>query len=766
MAKAKESDVVLNFKMDGQVQYAQTIKEINQVMNTAASEYKNQLAAMGKDATQTEKLTAAKKKLEIQLEGAEKRSKQLRDEYEKSVKETGAYSEQSKKLYKQLQDSETGEHKLREALENTNEALREQGDVSIDTAKKIAKIEEAGEKVKGVGVGMTAGITAPILAIGAAGLSAFGTVDEAMDTIIVKTGATGDAADNLTDSFKKVAGNTHLDIQTVGEAVGEVNTQFGFLDEQLESSTDYMLKFAEINGTDVSQSAINAKKAIEAYGLSNEDLNMVLDTTTKAAQDTGQSVDTLFDRAVAGAPQIKQLGLSFGEGVTLMGQFEKQGVDSSAALGSMSKATAVYAKEGKTLSQGMGELQDKIKNATSETEAINLAGEVFGNRGGAKMADAIRRGVFNLEDLATTAEGSVGVVGDTFEATQDPIDKAQQAMNQATLALADVGAAVQVALLPTFEKAIELLGKFKEWFTSLSPETQQFIVKIALVAAAIGPLLFVLGSVMGSVTKIVTGVKTFMNVFKGLQLMMAANPFTLLIIAIVALIAIFVLAYTKVKWFRDGVNAFLNGIKDVGIQVFNFLAGFIGNSFGGIIANFENMLAAVKRIFGGIIDFITGVFTGNWSQAWQGVKDIFGGIMDGIAAGVKAPINAMISLINSFIGGLSNIKIPKWVPGIGGKGFNIPQIPYLATGGHMLNGQAIVGEAGPELLTNKGGKTTVTPLSDEEKRKGIGGKIGGGTIEQTINIQNVNTSSVNELNSMNRQIKRASEIAISGMRGD
>ncbi|MCI1819834.1 MAG: phage tail tape measure protein [Carnobacterium maltaromaticum] len=765
MAKAKESDVVLNFKMDGQVQYAQTIKEINQVMNTAASEYKNQLAAMGKDATQTEKLTAAKKKLEIQLEGAEKRSKQLRDEYEKSVKETGAYSEQSKKLYKQLQDSETGEHKLREALNNTNEALREQGDVSIDTAKKIAKIEEAGEKVKGVGAGMTAGITAPILAIGAAGLNAFGTVDEAMDTIIVKTGATGDAADNLTDSFEKVAGNTHLEIQTVGEAIGEVNTQFGFLDEQLESSTDYMLKFAEINGTDVSQSAINAKKAIEAYGLSNEDLNMVLDTTTKAAQDTGQSVDTLFERAVAGAPQIKQLGLSFGEGVTLMGQFEKQGVDSSAALGSMSKATAVYAKEGKTLSQGMGELQGKIKGATSETEAINLAGEVFGNRGGAKMADAIRRGVFNLEDLAATAEGSVGVVGDTFEATQDPIDKAQQAMNQATLTLADVGAAVQIALLPTFEKAIELLGKFKEWFTSLSPETQQFIVKIALVAAAIGPLLFVLGSVMGSVTKIVTGVKTFMNVFKGLRLLMAANPFTLLIIAIVALIAIFVLAYTKVKWFRDGVNAFLNGIKDVGIQVFNFLAGFIGNSFGGIIANFENMLAAVKRIFGGIIDFITGVFTGNWSQAWQGVKDIFGGIMDGIAAGVKAPINAMISLINSFIGGISNIKIPKWVPEIGGKGFNIPQIPYLATGGHMLNGQAIVGEAGPELLTNKGGKTTVTPLSDEEKRKGIGGKIGGGTIEQTINIQNVNTSSVNEMNSMNRQIKRASEIAISGMRG-
>ena len=141
MAKSKESDVILNFKMDGQIQYAQTIKEINQVMNTAALEYKNHVSAMGNDATATEKLTASKKKLEIQLEGAEKRTQMLREEYEKSVKETGAYSEQSNKLYKQLVNSETGENKLKNALDQTNDALKEQGNVSIETAKKIEKIE-------------------------------------------------------------------------------------------------------------------------------------------------------------------------------------------------------------------------------------------------------------------------------------------------------------------------------------------------------------------------------------------------------------------------------------------------------------------------------------------------------------------------------------------------------------------------------------------------------------------------------------------------
>ena len=250
MGKTKESDVVLNFKMDGQIQYAQTIKEINQVMNTAALEYKNHVSAMGNDATATEKLTASKKKLEIQLEGAEKRTQMLREEYEKSVKETGAYSEQSNKLYKQLVNSETGENKLKNALDQTNDALKEQGNVSIDTAKKLEKIEEAGGKVKGVGQKLSVGISAPIMAAGAAGLAAFNDIDEQLDGIISKTGATGDEADSLAESFENVGSNTHLGLDVVGDAIGSVRQQLGLLGPELEQNADYAMKFAEINAED------------------------------------------------------------------------------------------------------------------------------------------------------------------------------------------------------------------------------------------------------------------------------------------------------------------------------------------------------------------------------------------------------------------------------------------------------------------------------------------------------------------------------------
>ncbi|WP_270607485.1 phage tail tape measure protein [Enterococcus thailandicus] len=761
----KESDVVLNFKMNGEVSYSKTIKEINKEMNLAATEYKNQVSAMDKDATQTEKLRAAKQKLEKQLGLAEQRTQMLREEYEKSVKETGAYSSESEKLYKQLLNSETGENKLRTALEKTNDALKEQGDVSVKTAEKLQKIEEAGEKVKGVGEKMSVGLTAPIVAAGAAGLAAFSEVDEALDTIITKTGATGEQADRLSESFENVGANTHLELQTVGEAIGEVNTQFGFMDKKLEDSTNYLLQYAEINETDVSQSAISARQAIEAYGLSYDDLNSVLDAATKTAQNTGQSVDDLMQKAIDGAPQIKQLGLSFGEGVTLMGQFEQAGVDSGAALSSLSKATVAYAKDGKSLSTGLGELQDKIKNASSETEAINAAAEIFGTKGGPRMADAIRRGALNLEDLAKTASESNGTVGETFEATLDPIDQADRAMNNAKLAMASVGETVQISLLPFFEKATSMLQKFSGWWSSLDQDTQSWIITIAGIVAAVGPALVVLGSLMGSVTKIVGGIKTFMGVWSTLSGLLAANPFILPIAAIAILIGAFVLAYTKVKWFRDGVNAFVKNVVDGFVQGFKFMAGFIGGIFESLSANFTNFFNAGKRIFNGFIDFVTGVFTGNWSKAWNGVVDIFGGIFDGIAAVAKAPINAMIGIINGFIGGLNNIKVPKWVPGLGGKSFSISKLPYLANGGHIVNGTAITGDAGPELLSVKNGKTTVTPLSDTEKKKGISGKIGGGSIEQHVHIGKVDANNPSELDRMNRKIEQASKQAIYDLGG-
>src|SRR5699024_9792461 len=105
----------------------------------------------------------------------------------------------------------------------------------------------------------------------------------------------------------------------------------------------------------------------------------------------------------------------------------------------------------------------------------------------------------------------------------------------------------------------------------------------------------------------------------------------------------------------------------------------------------------------GIIDFITGVFSGNWEKAWNGVKDIFSNIVSGLGNIIKAPINFIIDTINGLIRGLNNVKVPDWVPGIRGKGINIPQIPKLAKGG-------IVDEATLALIGEGKSSEAVIPL--------------------------------------------------------
>lgn len=148
-------------------------------------------------------------------------------------------------------------------------------------------------------------------------------------------------------------------------------------------------------------------------------------------------------------------------------------------------------------------------------------------------------------------------------------------------------------------------------------------------------------------------------------------------------------------------------VKDLG-PTFSNVFNLITDVFGSAVACIADIAKGIFRILGGIIDFIVGVFTGNWRKAWQGVKDIFGGVWDSLVGLAKVPLNYIIDAINFVIRGLNKIsfKTPDWVPGVGGKSFgvNISQIPKLAKGG-ITNGptMALIGD-------NPGGKEVVSPL--------------------------------------------------------
>lgn len=186
-----------------------------------------------------------------------------------------------------------------------------------------------------------------------------------------------------------------------------------------------------------------------------------------------------------------------------------------------------------------------------------------------------------------------------------------------------------------------------------------------------------------------------------------------------------------IKGILLGLDSWLQGVfKTDWTEIFGPGLGDIINAF---MRNVENTWNAIKQIFQGVIDFVKGVFTGNWKQAWQGVVNIFGGLFNSLINMVKAPLNGIIGLlngavgaINSLIGGLNSISftMPKWLGG-GHFGLSIPyipSIPYLAKGGILSQGSAIVGEAGPELLTMMGNRAMVQPLtSNTTNQTDLGG---------------------------------------------
>jgi len=178
-----------------------------------------------------------------------------------------------------------------------------------------------------------------------------------------------------------------------------------------------------------------------------------------------------------------------------------------------------------------------------------------------------------------------------------------------------------------------------------------------------------------------------------------------------------------VDWFIKTFGPVLTAIFNVVANVFGGMATGILRVAGGLLTSIGSIFGNVISIFQGIIDFVKNVFTGNWKGAWEAVKSIFKNIMGGLSTVLKTPLNSIIRMINSVIGGLSriNIKIPSWVPGFGGKNFgiNIPKIPMLADGGYLYGGAAIVGEAGAELLTQQGGRTRVTPLNGSNNQGDI-----------------------------------------------
>lgn len=486
--------------IEGEAEYRKQINNITQAQKTLTAEMKQTESAFDKNASAQTKNAAKSKILQQQVDKQKQKVEQLRHMTEQSTQKTGENSTATLKWKEALANAETELNRLNSELEKTQtnkfaDALEASGQ----------KLQSIGSKMSSVGDTLTTHVTAPIVAMGAASVAAYNEVDEAMDTIVKKTGASGDALEEMQDSAKSIAKRIPTSFQKAADAVGEVNTRFGVTGEELEDLSQYFVEFAELNEEDVSDSIDSVQKAMEAFGVEAKDAKKVLDVMNGTGQRTGVSMSSLSASMVKNAASLQEMGMGIYQATSFLGDLEVSGADSEVVMNGLRTAMKNAAAEGKTLPEALAEFEGVMNSSASDTEKLNVAIDLFGTKAGPSIYKACQNGSLSFKGLSDDAQTYVGNVETTFTETLGPESKLVTTMNS----LKETGSEIGETLLGILEPAVtavgEYISKLGEWYSSLDSNTQAAISSVTLAAAASGPILSGLGRISTSIGKVVTG---------------------------------------------------------------------------------------------------------------------------------------------------------------------------------------------------------------------------------------------------------------------
>lgn len=158
----------------------------------------------------------------------------------------------------------------------------------------------------------------------------------------------------------------------------------------------------------------------------------------------------------------------------------------------------------------------------------------------------------------------------------------------------------------------------------------------------------------------------------------------------------------------QGLAEVVSTIATAIMAVIQFLMPTIQSIIGVALETIKGVVSGALTAIKGLVDVFAGIFTGDWTRVWEGVKSIFSGVWNSLKSIASGVLNGIIGLVNGVISGLNKLKIPDWVPGIGGKNINIPLIPRFATGTDSTPDTFIAGEQGAELITNAKNRSVFT----------------------------------------------------------
>lgn len=639
-------------------------------------------------ATTTKELTQVNKALKFNPTSVElwkQKQELLNQKVQDTATKLGALKKEQEQMKAAGVDATSAEYRAleRQIIETTSQLKTFKGQLDAIGSAKLqalsAQFKQVGEKMEQVGKGLTKNVTAPIVAVGAASVKAFNEVKGGLNIVANKTGATGKELEAMQTSARNLAKELPTSFEDAGTAIGELNTRFGVTGEKLEELGKQYIKFAKVNGVDLNSSIDETQKALAAFGKGADEAPGLLDVLTKASQKTGASVDTLTKGLVQNAAAFQELGLDLNQSTLAMAQMEKSGANSETVMQGLRKALKNAAKEGKPLDQALSELQNTIENGNGSMDGLTAAYDLFG-KSGDQIYAAVKNGTLDFEALAAAAEDAGGTLDSVFEETLTPAEKFQTTLNSVKDAGYQIGGTLMQVLEPALKVVAEKMQAISEWWGKLSPETQQMIVKAALIAAAIGPVVLVIGkviSLVGTVMGILPTLGTALGILTG--------PIGLVVAAIAAVIAIGVTLYKH--W--DEVKAAAATVGAKLKEVFTSAKTAVSTAITNLKTSVTNAWTGIKNAIQTGAKAIFDWMTWPYRKAWETIKGIIKWVKDLFPIDIK----------NFF----SNIKLPHltwdWIDI--GDFISIPSfdIEWYDKGGIFSSPSIIgVGERRPEFV--------------------------------------------------------------------
>lgn len=752
MASNDLKRVGLVFKADGTADFVRSLKSTNNELKQNYENFKLTQAQYDKNTTSMDKL---KDKYEY-----------LGNAIDSQTKKVTILEEQLKELENAENRDEQAIEKKRIALTQAQTSLERYKNQSDEVANSIKagtaniedfadKLNSSSEKITSTGKKLSI-VSAVVGGIGVAGLKTAADFEEAMSSVKAISGATGDDFQKLKEKAEYMGATTKFTATESANAMYYMALA-GWKTQDMLDGLEGIMYLAAASGEDLAMVSDIVTDGLTALGYAADQSTHYADVFAKTVTNSNSTVETLGEAMKYVGPIAGALNISVEDTATALGLMANAGVKSSQAGTSLrgilqrlatntsgardemeSLGVKIFDQNGKMRDFGdiMNDARIKLSKLTDQ-QKTSLAKTVAGTTAMSGFLAIVNSSDADFEKLTNAINDCDGAAKKMSEIMID------NAKGQLTIIKSQLeGIAIQLSqyVFPFIKSILSLIQTLLTKLSELSPTQQKILLIVTGLIIALGPLLIVIGKIGTGISSLISAFKFLGPLLSGAKTAVAGfaagfNPVILIIAAVAAaVVGIGYLIYknwddicSRTRNLADNISAIWNNITEFFKNLFSTdwteTFGLIGNLLNGVYANIENFINAFKEIFKGIITFIKGVFTGDWKMAWEGVKSIFKGVFDLLYSIAVSPLNMIISAINLMISGLNKvieginkIKIPDWdwLGSLAGKGFNIPtikSIAYLASGGELLRGTAIVGEAGPEILTNNGGNPKVVPLN-------------------------------------------------------